>query len=248
MTDGRHTNQDQTPLYTVRSRRRSRPPSQEARLASLPDELDGEKWQYGAPLVDIKRLVARWKDSFDWRKAEVNINALPQFTTDIEAYEFGKLNIHYVHQKSSIENMLHSSSCTDDRVIFSKYENYFRYWGRFARSSELSRHRSHSTKFWATQTEGVKKRGLCGKQTHAGARMQGVRRKKRRLGAHDRQTASGELWTPRCEGLAHDSPVSMFRPPCPKKLPHLWLAYLLTPYSQVECGGLKRMKQFNAKG
>ncbi|KAI0823206.1 alpha/beta-hydrolase [Trametes gibbosa] len=75
-------------------------------LARLPDELEGAEWNYGVPLADIKRLVAYWKDSFDWRKAEAEINKLPMFTRDIEVDGFGTLNIHYVHQKSEVKNAI----------------------------------------------------------------------------------------------------------------------------------------------
>ncbi|KAI0671042.1 alpha/beta-hydrolase [Trametes maxima] len=75
-------------------------------LATFPDELQDAGWDYGAPLADIKRLTAYWKDSFDWRKAEKAINELPQFTTDIEVDGFGSLNIHFVHQKSKVENAI----------------------------------------------------------------------------------------------------------------------------------------------
>ena len=72
----------------------------------FPDELDGAGWDYGAPLADVKRLVARWKDGFDWRKTEAEINALPMFTRDIDVEGFGKLNIHYVHKKSEVANAI----------------------------------------------------------------------------------------------------------------------------------------------
>ncbi|KAL1950156.1 hypothetical protein VTO73DRAFT_5279 [Trametes versicolor] len=75
-------------------------------LVRLPDELDGAGWDYGVPLADIKRLVAHWKDGFDWRKAEAEINKLPMFTRDIEVEGFGTLNIHYVHQKSEVKNAI----------------------------------------------------------------------------------------------------------------------------------------------
>ncbi|KAI0373866.1 alpha/beta-hydrolase [Pilatotrama ljubarskyi] len=75
-------------------------------LVRFPDELDGAAWDYGAPLSDIKRLVARWRDGFDWRKAEAEINKLPMFTRDIEVDGFGSLNIHYVHQKSQVKNAI----------------------------------------------------------------------------------------------------------------------------------------------
>ncbi|KAH9846434.1 alpha/beta-hydrolase [Lenzites betulinus] len=75
-------------------------------LVRLPDELEGAEWNYGVPLADIKRLVAYWKDSFDWRKAEAGINKLPMFTRDIEVDGHGTLNIHYVHQKSEVKNAI----------------------------------------------------------------------------------------------------------------------------------------------
>ncbi|KZT07566.1 alpha/beta-hydrolase [Laetiporus sulphureus 93-53] len=74
------------------------------RLARLPDELDEAGWAYGAPLADIRRLVEHWQSGYDWRKAEAEINAIPQFTRDIEVDGFGTLNIHYIHQRSAIES------------------------------------------------------------------------------------------------------------------------------------------------
>jgi hypothetical protein len=72
-------------------------------LTTFPDELDEAGWEYGAPLADIKRLVERWKNGYDWKKHEAQINdELPQFTRDIEVDGHGTLNIHYVHQKSPV--------------------------------------------------------------------------------------------------------------------------------------------------
>ncbi|KAL6300107.1 alpha/beta-hydrolase [Sparassis latifolia] len=75
-------------------------------LVRLPDELDDAGWDYGVPLTDIRRLVEYWKNGFDWRKAEAEINEVPQFTRDIDVEGFGTLNIHYVHEKSTEENAI----------------------------------------------------------------------------------------------------------------------------------------------
>ena len=75
-------------------------------LARFPGELDGAGWAYGAPLADVRRLVARWKDGFDWRTTEAAINALPMFTRDIEVDGFGTLNIHYIHKRSEAKNAI----------------------------------------------------------------------------------------------------------------------------------------------
>ena len=87
-------------------------------VSRIPDELEDANWDYGAPLEDIKRLVAKWQNSFDWRKSEAEINAIPQFTRDIEVDGFGKLNICYIHQKSEVKNavpllFVHGCACFD---------------------------------------------------------------------------------------------------------------------------------------
>lgn len=70
----------------------------------FPDKLDDAGSDYGVPLADIKRLVARWREGFDWKREEEWLNAyLPQFTRDIEVDGFGILNIHYVYRKSETQ-------------------------------------------------------------------------------------------------------------------------------------------------
>ncbi|CAL1713454.1 unnamed protein product [Somion occarium] len=75
-------------------------------VTRLPDELEDARWDYGVPLDDIKRLVARWKDGFDWRASEAAINAIPQFTRDIDVEGHDTLNIHYIHQRSALDNAI----------------------------------------------------------------------------------------------------------------------------------------------
>lgn len=75
-------------------------------LARFPDELDDAGWEYGAPLADVRRLVARWRSGYDWRAAEAGLNRMPQFTTDIDVEGFGTLNIHFVHQKSAVKDAI----------------------------------------------------------------------------------------------------------------------------------------------
>ena len=78
------------------------------RLADVrfPDELSNAGWNYGAPLADVKRLVSKWKDDYDWRVHEREFNKLPMFTRDIEVEGFGALNIHYIHQRSTVKNAI----------------------------------------------------------------------------------------------------------------------------------------------
>lgn len=79
---------------------------QKLELTTFPDELEGAGWDYGVPLADVKRLVAYWKDGFDWRKQEQKLNELPHFTRDVSVDGYGSLNIHYVHQKSEVKDAI----------------------------------------------------------------------------------------------------------------------------------------------
>ena len=74
--------------------------------ARFPDEIDGAGWDYGVPLSNLKRLVDKWKDTYDWRAHERELNKLPMFTRDIEVEGFGVLNIHYVHQRSEVQGAI----------------------------------------------------------------------------------------------------------------------------------------------
>lgn len=75
-------------------------------LAEFPDELDAAGWDYGAPLADIKRLTAYWKDNFNWRNQEEVINKLPNFQTEIQIDGFDALKIHFIHQKTDTPNAI----------------------------------------------------------------------------------------------------------------------------------------------
>jgi len=75
-------------------------------VAEFPDELDAADWDYRAPLADVKRLTAYWKDQFDWKKQEKEINKLLNFQTKVKVDGFNALNIHFVHQKSDVSNAI----------------------------------------------------------------------------------------------------------------------------------------------
>lgn len=52
-------------------------------------------WEYGVPVSYVQGLVEQWRTSFDWRAQEAELNAYPQFTTDIDGQR-----IHFVHIRS----------------------------------------------------------------------------------------------------------------------------------------------------
>jgi pimeloyl-ACP methyl ester carboxylesterase len=55
----------------------------------------------GVQLATMQALARHWTTDYDWRKAEARLNALPQFTTEIDGVE-----IHFIHVKSRHENAL----------------------------------------------------------------------------------------------------------------------------------------------
>jgi hypothetical protein len=64
-------------------------------LATFPDQLDGANhWDFGIPSSEVKRLVNYWKDGFNWRMAEMQLNKLPNFKTSIQGDGFGNVDIH----------------------------------------------------------------------------------------------------------------------------------------------------------
>src|SRR5215204_4320961 len=73
------------------------------RLAATrwPDkETAADQWQ-GVQLAKLQELVRYWGTDYDWRKAEAKLNALPQFTTNIDG-----VDIHFIHVRSRHPNAL----------------------------------------------------------------------------------------------------------------------------------------------
>ncbi|THC99846.1 hypothetical protein EYZ11_000658 [Aspergillus tanneri] len=70
--------------------------------AVFPDELDDAQWDMGVPLNEMKRLTAYWRDGFNWRRQEQDLNdKLNQFLVPIAVAGFGELDIHCLHHVSS---------------------------------------------------------------------------------------------------------------------------------------------------
>jgi pimeloyl-ACP methyl ester carboxylesterase len=57
---------------------------------------DAGEWKSGVGIDDLKRLVAYWRDTYDWRKAEQRLNQLPNFITDVEGER-----IHFIHVRGN---------------------------------------------------------------------------------------------------------------------------------------------------
>jgi pimeloyl-ACP methyl ester carboxylesterase len=55
----------------------------------------------GAPLARLQELVRYWGTGYDWRKTEARLNAIPQFTTNIDG-----VDIRFFHVRSRHKNAL----------------------------------------------------------------------------------------------------------------------------------------------
>jgi pimeloyl-ACP methyl ester carboxylesterase len=67
----------------------------------LPSKELVEDRSQGVQLATIQELANYWTTEYDWRKAEAKLNALPQFTTQIDGVE-----IHFIHVRSPHEDAL----------------------------------------------------------------------------------------------------------------------------------------------
>jgi pimeloyl-ACP methyl ester carboxylesterase len=55
----------------------------------------------GVPLAMIQKLARYWGTDYDWRRCEANLNALPQFLTELDG-----LDIHFLHVRSQHDDAL----------------------------------------------------------------------------------------------------------------------------------------------
>ena len=82
----------------------------EEELAELRRRIEATRWpskelvadrSQGVQLATLQALARYWTTEYDWRKCEARLNALPQFTTEIDGVE-----IHFIHVRSRHENAL----------------------------------------------------------------------------------------------------------------------------------------------
>ena len=82
----------------------------EAELAELRSRIEATRWpsaelvadrSQGVQLATLQALARYWTTEYDWRRVEARLNALPQFTTEIDGVE-----IHFIHVRSRHENAM----------------------------------------------------------------------------------------------------------------------------------------------
>src|SRR5215831_5572872 len=69
--------------------------------ARLPGKELVDDRSQGVQLATLQGLARYWTTDYDWRAFEAKLNALPQYTTDIDGVE-----IHFIHVRSRHENAL----------------------------------------------------------------------------------------------------------------------------------------------
>jgi pimeloyl-ACP methyl ester carboxylesterase len=74
-----------------------------ARIAATrwPDRETVPDRSQGARLADMQELLRYWGSEYDWRKAEAQLNAWPQYVTTIDG-----VDVHFFHVRSRHENAL----------------------------------------------------------------------------------------------------------------------------------------------
>jgi epoxide hydrolase len=63
--------------------------------ARWPEPATAPDWHQGVPVDWLRDLCGYWGGGYDWRRLEARLNALPQFTTELDG-----LDIHFTHLRS----------------------------------------------------------------------------------------------------------------------------------------------------
>ncbi|MBB35056.1 MAG: epoxide hydrolase [Hirschia sp.] len=66
-----------------------------------PEKETVDDWSQGAPLDKVQALVEHWRNGYDWRRCEAEINAYPNYRTLIDGHA-----IHFIHVRSPHEDAL----------------------------------------------------------------------------------------------------------------------------------------------
>jgi epoxide hydrolase len=64
-------------------------------LTRFPEKEIVEDWDQGIPLSYVQEIKEDWQHSYDWRRCEAALNALPNFLVEIDG-----LDIHFIHVRS----------------------------------------------------------------------------------------------------------------------------------------------------
>ena len=67
----------------------------------LPDQLEGSDWDYGSDHQYMEELLEYWRNQYNWRKHEAQLNELDHFKTEIQG-----IDMHFIHVRSKHSDAL----------------------------------------------------------------------------------------------------------------------------------------------
>ncbi|KAI1089640.1 epoxide hydrolase 1 [Rostrohypoxylon terebratum] len=224
-------------------------------LATFPQETSfSNDWKYGVPLDDIKRLVGAWRETYDWRRAEAELNEkLPQFTARIgvDGHE-DDLKVHFVHKKSDKSGAIPLLFCHGWPGSFIEVSKILPLLTTSDGDDEPTFHVVAPSLLNFGFSQGTSKPGF-GISQHAEA----YHKLMLQLG-YTRYVAQGGDWGFMiCRALGKQYPAHVIgthlnliltRPPRLLSSPLLCLQHALGWYSAHEKAGFERTKQFRAEG
>ncbi|KAI2463689.1 alpha/beta-hydrolase [Annulohypoxylon bovei var. microspora] len=222
-------------------------------LAKFPDELDEAGWDMGAPLADVKRLTKYWQESYDWKKAEDELNKVPQFVTDIQCDGFDPLAIHFVHARSEVQGAI--------PLLFihgwpGHFEEVLRILKPLTEGGDGVKYPAFDVVAPSLPnfgfSEGPKKRGFAMEQY-----AETMNKLMLKLGYNEYVTQGGDWGCHISRSLAHLYPkyckatllnYDSADPPGFFKNPILSVQHAITPYNSRERHGVVRSKWFEQEG
>ncbi|KAI1422839.1 microsomal epoxide hydrolase [Xylaria sp. FL1777] len=222
-------------------------------LARFPDELDGVGWGMGAPLADVKRLAKHWEQSHDWKKAEDELNKLPNFVTEIQCDGFRPLAIHFVHVRSKVKGAI-------PLLWIHGWPGHFYEGAKIIKPLTEGGDGVQRPAFDIVVpslpnfgfSEGTRERGFALTQY-----AETLNKLMLKLGYNEYVTQGGDWGTHISRALAHCFPehckathlnMDSANPPEFLKNPLLAIQHAITPYTEREREGQKRVQWFNQEG
>lgn len=71
------------------------------RMTRLPEPIEGDNWSLGTDVQYLSSLLSYWRDSYDWKRKETELNQYPQFTCELDG-----VTVHFFHIPGSRKGSL----------------------------------------------------------------------------------------------------------------------------------------------
>jgi Epoxide hydrolase N terminus len=86
-----------------------------------PDQMPGPAWACGTDVADLREFVRYWREAFDWRAAELRLNASPQYQVPLDGIDLTS----WMYRARG-RAYLHSCYCTAGRARRSSFLDLIR--------------------------------------------------------------------------------------------------------------------------